>query len=80
MNKSIYLTVHAFSEVVSHCGRTKKGQGWSHDVTVRNWACFVGKKVEKFGQASTKVHALPPQTLNRVKLISIINAYYCHIF
>jgi len=59
------FSVVSKKEVVSHCGRTKKGQGWSHDVTVRNWACFVGKKVEKFGQANTKVHALPPQTLNR---------------
>jgi len=59
------FSVVSKKEVVSHCGRTKKGQGWSHDVTVRNWACFVGKKAEKVGQTSTKVHALPVQTLNR---------------
>jgi len=33
--------------VTSFCNRTKPGEGWSHDVTVRNWACFSGRKVEK---------------------------------
>ena len=34
-----------FQVVTSFCNRTRPGQGWSHDVTVRNWACFSGRKV-----------------------------------
>ena len=41
-----YFAFSDFSQdgkkVVSYCGRTKAGRGWSHDVTVRNWACFYG--------------------------------------
>jgi len=59
------FTVVTEKEVISHCGRTMKGHGWSHDVTVRNWACFIGKKVDKFGRNSTKVNTLPIQTINR---------------
>ena len=33
--------------IVSYCDRTRKSSGWSHDVTVRNWACFHGKKVDR---------------------------------
>ena len=37
---------HLAAQVVtSFCNRTVPGQGWSHDVTVRNWACFSGRKV-----------------------------------
>jgi cathepsin C len=32
-------------QVTSYCSRTLPGHGWSHDVTVRNWACFTAKKV-----------------------------------
>ena len=32
-------------DVVSFCDRTLVSSGWSHDVTVRNWACFYGRKV-----------------------------------
>jgi len=32
---------------VSFCHQTR--QGWSHDVTVRNWACFTGRKVQEEG-------------------------------
>ena len=41
-------------KVVSHCGRTLAGRGWSHDVTVRNWACFSGRKE---GQTWPKYHS-----------------------
>lgn len=34
-------------QVTSYCHQTREGGGWSHDVTVRNWACFTGKKVEQ---------------------------------
>lgn len=33
--------------VTSFCNRTQPSHGWSHDVTIRNWACFTGRKVEK---------------------------------
>jgi len=33
-------------KVISYCNQTKAGNGWSHDVTVRNWACFNAKKVD----------------------------------
>jgi len=36
--------------VTSKCHQTKDGGGWGHDVTVRNWACLHGKKVEKKGE------------------------------
>lgn len=42
-------------EVTSYCSRTLPGHGWSHDVTVRNWACFKAKKIEKVA-AAPKVH------------------------
>ena len=42
-------------KVVSYCQRTKDGRGWSHDITVRNWACFYGKKE---GQSRPKYHEL----------------------
>jgi len=55
-------TYFAFSDftqdgqkVVSYCQRTLAGRGWSHDVTVRNWACFYGKKE---GQSRPKYHDL----------------------
>ena len=39
-----YFSFSDYSEqgdtVVSYCHRTLPGRGWSHDVTVRNWACF----------------------------------------
>jgi len=37
-------------KVTSRCYQTSPGGGWSHDVTVRNWACFTGRKVEKTGE------------------------------
>ncbi|XP_023337847.1 dipeptidyl peptidase 1 isoform X3 [Eurytemora carolleeae] len=33
--------------VLSYCNQTKPG--WSHDVTVRNWACFTAKKLNRNG-------------------------------
>merc|ERR1712227_954263 len=46
-----YFAFSAYKEdgdrVVSFCHRTH--QGWSHDVTVRNWACFTGRKVQEEG-------------------------------
>lgn len=42
-------TEEAPDKVVSYCNQTKIGGGWAHDVTVRNWACFTGKQVEKNG-------------------------------
>jgi len=57
-------TYFAFSEyrqqgesVVSLCSRTRAGQGWSHDVTVRNWACFTGKRIPEAGaRPQIKIH------------------------
>merc|ERR1719186_552628 len=37
--------------VVSFCNQTLAGQGWRHDVHVRNWACLTGK--EKMGVNET---------------------------
>jgi len=37
--------------VVSFCNQTLAGQGWSHEVHVRNWACLTGKK--KLGMNET---------------------------
>jgi len=45
--------------VLSHCDRTKRGQGWSHDVTVRNWACLSARKVSKKGmRVEPKFHVV----------------------
>ena len=57
-------TYFAFSDftqhgdtVVSYCSKTKAGQGWSHDVTVRNWACFTGKRIEEArARPDVKIH------------------------
>ena len=44
-------------KVTSYCHQTKSGSGWSHDVTIRNWACFRGKKVTENGlEQKPKVH------------------------
>lgn len=52
--------------VVSYCNQTKKGNGWSHDVTVRNWACFTGRKVEKKGlEYEPKHHKTASLSLNK---------------
>lgn len=37
--------------VTSYCHKTFNG--WSHDILVRNWACYVGNKVE---DTEPKVH------------------------
>jgi len=42
-------TEEAPDKVTSYCSQTKEGSGWAHDVTVRNWACFTGKKLETNG-------------------------------
>ena len=42
-----YRPIWKSQVVTSFCNRTRPGQGWSHDVTVRNWACFSGRKVLK---------------------------------
>jgi len=47
-----------FEEIVSFCNRTKPGNGWSHDVTVRNWACFNGRLI---GDYVEKTHYIPKQ-------------------
>jgi len=49
--------------VVSHCDRTKAGEGWSHDVTVRNWACFTAKKKTRGDEEFTlkKFHSSLPE-------------------
>jgi len=43
-------------EVISLCNQTQAGSGWSHDVTVRNWACFSGRHVGKYQE---KRHNIP---------------------
>jgi len=42
--------------VTSFCNRTRPGQGWSHDVTVRNWACFSGRKASTGIVEEPKTH------------------------
>ena len=37
------------------CGASLPGQAWSHDVTVRNWACLTAKKMQKPGESAEKV-------------------------
>ena len=34
----IMMMMMMMCKVVSHCGRTRPGQGWAHDVTVRQGA------------------------------------------
>ena len=51
---SDYQTSPDGRKVVSYCQRTLAGRGWSHDVTVRNWACLQGKKD---GQSRPKYHS-----------------------
>ena len=51
---SDYKTSPDGKKVVSYCQRTLAGRGWSHDVTVRNWACLEGKKD---GQSWPKYHS-----------------------
>jgi len=65
-------TYFAFSDynqsgdtVVSYCHRTRPGQGWSHDITVRNWACFKGKKVVEDEKYEPKVHISSRSLLTR---------------
>jgi len=53
-------------KVASYCNQTKIGNGWSHDVTVRNWACFTGKKVVKNGlKYQPKYHKTTSSLLNK---------------
>jgi len=49
--------------VISHCDRTKPSEGWSHDVTVRNWACFSARKQTRGDEEFTlkKFHSSPPE-------------------
>merc|ERR1719264_1291425 len=55
-----YFAFSDFSQegqvVTSFCNRTRPGQGWSHDVTVRNWACFSGRKVMSDTVEEPKTH------------------------
>ena len=50
-------------QVVSHCDQTMVG--WSHDVYVRDWSCYVGRKMnaarrgDRRTTTSTKVHKEP---------------------
>jgi len=48
-------TEEAGGEVVSRCGASLPGQAWSHDITVRNWACLTAKKMQKPGESAEKV-------------------------
>jgi len=48
--------------VISYCHRIKLGMGWSHDVTVRNWACFSGKKTTKGERQAPKFHPVRNNT------------------
>ncbi|KAF0305316.1 Dipeptidyl peptidase 1 [Amphibalanus amphitrite] len=64
-------------ELISYCDRTFPG--WSHDVTVRNWACIRGQKQ---GPSLTKRHAIKTvdeqlaakKYVNNHALIAAINA------
>merc|ERR1712047_33124 len=55
-----YFAFSDFSQegqvVTSFCNRTRPGQGWSHDVTVRNWACFSGRKASTGIVEEPKTH------------------------
>lgn len=60
--------------VTSYCDRTFNG--WSHDVLVNNWACYVGQKVTP---TQPKVHQVPTGKLqgtyrNNPEMISRINS------
>jgi hypothetical protein len=60
-------TEEAPDKVVSYCNQTKIGGGWAHDVTVRNWACFTGKQVEKNGlKYEPKYHRTSASLLHEV--------------
>jgi len=53
-------------KVVSYCHQTKKGSGWAHDVTVRNWSCFTGRKVTRPGEKyKPKYHKSSASLLNK---------------
>jgi len=46
--------------VISYCDRVRQGMGWSHDVTVRNWACLSALKVKDVGEErQSKFHRTP---------------------
>jgi len=55
-----YFAFSDFSQegqiVTSFCNRTRPGKGWSHDVTVRNWACFSGRKAMSDIVEEPKIH------------------------
>eukprot|EP00088_Acartia_fossae_P005496 TRINITY_DN12461_c0_g1_i3.p1 TRINITY_DN12461_c0_g1~~TRINITY_DN12461_c0_g1_i3.p1 ORF type:complete len:477 (-),score=87.30 TRINITY_DN12461_c0_g1_i3:116-1519(-) len=45
--------------VESYCDRTQVGSGWSHDITIRNWACFHARKREnKVLKSGPKIHTM----------------------
>ena len=59
--------------VTSNCHMTKVGGGWGHDVTVRNWACFHGKKVMKRGEKlEPKYHKSTASLLHKVENIVFV--------
>ena len=61
-------------KVTSRCYQTRPGGGWSHDVTVRNWACFTGRKVEKTGEIfQPKYHKTGVSQLHKVANVVFIN-------
>jgi len=47
--------------VVSHCDRTRTG--WSHDVTVRNWACFRAIKATRGEEERLALRKFRPTSL-----------------
>lgn len=51
----LYTILQEGDNVTSICDKTFNG--WSHDVTVRHWACFYGRKQTQ--QQTIKVHQHP---------------------
>ncbi|XP_065577934.1 dipeptidyl peptidase 1-like [Artemia franciscana] len=60
VNGRVYFAFSKYKEsreeIISYCAETMNG--WSHDVTVRNWGCYYGKKAEEIPfKVSVKEHA-----------------------
>jgi len=62
-------------DVVSFCNETLNGHGWSHDITVRNWACFSGKK-KLVGNETYEAKYHRDQTINLLKVHQQLNSTY----
>jgi len=62
-----YVTLQESSNVTSYCDQTFPS--WSHDVTLRHWACF---RAHKLSPVPPKVHHDPFHNLTKVLCNSLI--------